>query len=156
MNIRLKTKLSLGLIFLFIVIVLFGVLGLFYINRLSNEGRLVLQNNHESLIYCSRMMQALEDLRTDKNALDVFRDNLKKQQGNITAVGEKEATDELTKNFNELLADSSDLSNYSDIRRSISKIEDLNEMAIARKNAVAQKAASGAKDILTILFTILT
>src|ERR1700753_2063064 len=91
MSMRLKTKLSLGLIFLFIVIVLFGVLGLFYINRLSVEGRSVLQNNHESLIYCSRMMQALEDWKTDKNALDVFRDNLKKQQGNITEPGEKQA-----------------------------------------------------------------
>jgi PAS domain S-box-containing protein len=159
MSIRLKTKLSLGLIFLFIVIVLFGVLGLFYINRLSNEGRQVLQNNHESLVYGNRMLEALEDLRTDKNnknALDIFQDNLKKQQGNITEVGEKEATDELTKNFGEMLTAPGDSSNYSDIRRSIYKILDLNEMAILRKNAVAQKTAEGAKDILTILFTILT
>lgn len=156
MSIRLKTKLSLGLIFLFIVILLFGVLGLYYINRLSTEGRQVLQNNHESLVYGNHMLQALEDLRTDKNALDVFRDNLKKQQNNITEVGEKEATDGLTKNFNELLTDPSDSSNYSDIRRSIYKILDLNEMAILRKNAVAQKTAESAKDILTILFTILT
>jgi PAS domain S-box-containing protein len=156
MSIRLKTKLSLGLVFLFIVIVLFGVLGLFYINRLSDEGRLVLQNNHESLVYGNRMLEALEDLKTDKNALDVFRDNLKKQQGNITEVGEKEATDELTKNFNEMLIDPSDSSNYSDIRRSIYKILDLNELAILRKNAAAQKTAESAKDILTILFTILT
>ena len=156
MGMRLKTKLSLGLIFLFIVIVLFGVLGLFYINRLSDEGRLVLQNNHESLVYCNRMMQALEDLRTDKNALNAFQENLRKQQANITEVGEKEATEELTTNFNELLADTSDASNYADIRRSINKIQDVNEMAILRKNAVAQKTAGSAKDILTILFTILT
>ncbi len=89
MNIRLKTKLSFGLVFLFIVIVLFGVLGLYYINRLSDEGRQVLQNNHESLVYGNRMLEALEDIRTDKNALDIFRDNLKKQQGNITEVGER-------------------------------------------------------------------
>lgn len=153
---RLKTKLSLGLIFLFVVIVLFGVLGLFYINRLSEDGRLVLQNNHESLVYCNRMMQALEDLQTDKNALNTFRENLKKQQANITEVGEKEATDELTRNFNELLTNPSDASNYADIRRSITKIQELNEMAILRKNAIAQKTAERAKDILTILFTVLT
>src|SRR5215475_2950364 len=113
MSIRLKTKLSLGLIFLFVVIVLFGVLGLFYINRLSDEGRLVLKNNHESLQYCNRMMQALEDLNTDKNAVNTFKVNLQKQQANVTEVGEKEATDDLTKNFNELLADPSDPSNYA-------------------------------------------
>ncbi len=156
MSIRLKTKLSLGLIFLFVVIVLFGVLGLYYINRLSDEGRLVLQNNHESLVYCNHMLQSLEDMPTDKNAMDVFRENLRKQQNNITEVGEREATDELTKNFNELLTDPADPSNYADIRRSLGKIEDLNEMAIVRKNATAQKTADGAKEVLTILFTILT
>ena len=156
MSVRLKTKLSLGLVFLFVVIVLFGVLGLFYINRLSDEGRLVLKNNHESIVYCNRMLEALEDLKTDKNALDVFRDNLQKQQNNITEVGEKEATDELTQNFNEMLLDPGDQSNYSDIRRSINKILDVNEQAIVRKNGTAQKTADGAKEVLTVLFTILT
>jgi PAS domain S-box-containing protein len=156
MSIRLKTKLSLGLVFLFVVIVLFGVLGLYFINRLSAEGRLVLQNNHESLVYCNHMLQSLEDMPTDKNAMDVFKENLRKQQNNITEVGEREATDELTKNFNELLTDPADPSNYADIRRSLGKIEDLNEMAIVRKNATAQKTADGAKEVLTILFTILT
>src|SRR6201991_4600889 len=156
MSIRLKTKLSLGLIFLFIVILLFGVLGLFYINRLSDEGRLVLKNNHESLVYCNRMMQALEDLLSDKNALASFQENLKQQQANITEIGEKEATGELTSNFRGLLADPADPRNYADIRKSNVKIQELNEMAILRKNAVAQKTADGAKDVLTILFTILT
>ncbi|HEX3933082.1 MAG TPA: HAMP domain-containing protein, partial [Puia sp.] len=156
MSVRLKTKLSLGLVFLFVVILLFGVLGLFYINRLSDEGRLVLKNNHESIVYCNRMLEALEDLKTDKNAVDVFRDNLVMQQNNITEVGEKEATDELSQNFNEMLVDPSDQSNYSDIRRSINKILDVNEQAIVRKNATAQKTAEGAKEVLTILFTILT
>ena len=156
MSIRLKTKLSLGLIFLFVVIVLFGVLGLFYINRLTNEGALVLKNNHESIVYCNRMLEALENLKTDKNALGVFRDNLVKEQHNITEVGEKEATDELIRNFNEMLADPADPSNYSDIRRSINKILDVNEQAIVRKSATAQKTAEGAREVLTVLFTILT
>jgi len=156
MSIRLKTKLSLGLIFLFVVIVLFGVSGLFYINRLSEEGRQVLKNNQESLLYSNRMLQSLENLRTDKNALDVFKDNLKKQQGNITEIGEKEATDELAKNFNELLIDPKDSSNYVDIRRSIYKIQDLNELAILRKNAIAQHTAENATQALTMVFTILT
>jgi len=156
MSIRLKTKLSLGLIFLFIVIVLFGVSGLFYINRLSEEGRQVLKNNQESLLYSNRMLQSLENLRTEKTALDIFKDNLKKQQGNITEIGEKEATDELTKNFNEMLLDPKDSSNYIDIRRSIYKIQDLNELAILRKNATAQHTAENATQVLTIVFTILT
>jgi PAS domain S-box-containing protein len=156
MSIRLKTKLSLGLVFLFIVIVLFGVLGLFYINQLGKEGRQVLQNNQESLLYCNRMLQALEDIRTQKDAIDIFKDNLKRQQGNITEIGEKEATDELTKNFNEMLLDPADSSNYIDIRRAIYKIQDVNELAIVRKNTTAQQTAESAANVLTMLFTILT
>src|SRR5258708_8699723 len=102
------------------------------------------------------MLQSLENIRTHKDAMETFRDNLKRQQGNITEVGEKEVTDELTKNFNELLIDPSDWGNYSDIRRSIYRIQDLNEMAIFRKNAVAQQTAENAKNILTVIFTILT
>jgi PAS domain S-box-containing protein len=156
MGVRLKTKLSLGLVFLFIVIVLFGVLGLFYINQLSKEGRQVLQNNQESLLYCNRMLQALEDLRTQKDAIDIFKENLKRQQGNITEIGEKEATDDLTRNFNEMLLDPTDSSNYVDIRRAIYKIQDVNELAIVRKNTIAQQTAENAANVLTMLFTILT
>ena len=151
-----KTKLSLGLIFLFIVILSFGVLGLFYINKLSNEGRLVLQNNHESLVYCNRMLQALENIRTRKDAMSDFEENLKKQQGNVTEVGEKEATDDLAKNFTELQANPADTSNYADIRRAVYTIQDLNEMAIFRKNGQAQHTAENAKGVLTIIFTVLT
>src|SRR5579872_730399 len=156
MSVRLKTKLSLGLIFLFVVLVLFGVLGLFYINLLSKESQKVLQNNQESLLYCNRMLQSLESLRTQKDALDIFKDNLRRQQRNITEIGEREATDLLTKNFNELLLDPGDSSNYVDIRRAIYQIQDLNEQAILRKNTVAQQTAENAVNVMTILFTILT
>jgi signal transduction histidine kinase len=156
MGMRLKTKLSLGLIFLFVMLVLFGVLGLFFINRLNNEGRLVLRNNHESLVYCNRMLQALEEIQSDRNAVSVFRDNLLKQEANITEVGEKEATDELTTSFNGLLTNPADTSRYPEIRRSIYKIQDLNEMAIVRKSAAAQNTAERARDILTVIFTVLT
>jgi len=153
---RLKTKLSLGLIFLFVVILLFGISGIYYVNRLGNEAGLVLKNNHESLVYCNNMLKALENIKTRKDAVSQFRENLQKQQSNITEVGEKEATDELTKNFGELLADPEDSTNYPQIRESIYQIQDLNEIAILKKNSVAQQTVENAKLGLTILFTILT
>jgi PAS domain S-box-containing protein len=78
------------------------------------------------------------------------------QENNITEKGEKEATQELRKNFNELKINPGDPSNYPEIRHSIFQIQDLNELAILRKNAVAQKTAENAKFWLTIIFTILT
>jgi PAS domain S-box-containing protein len=156
MSMRLKTKLSLGLIFLFVVILLFGILGIYYINRLGNDASQVLKNNYESLVYCNGMMKALENIKVKKDAVSQFRENMEKQQGNITEVGEKEATDELTKNFNELLADPEDSTNYPQIRESIYNIQELNQTAILRKEQAAEHTMENAKLGLTILFTILT
>jgi PAS domain S-box-containing protein len=153
---RLKAKLSFGLIFLFVVILLFGILGLYYINRLGNDASQVLKNNYESLVYCNGMMKALENIKVKKDAVTQFRENLEKQQNNITEVGEKEVTDQLTRDFGELLADPQDSSNYPQIRESIYSIQELNQTAILRKNYAAQHTSENAKLGLTILFTILT
>jgi PAS domain S-box-containing protein len=156
MSVRLKTKLSFGLVFLFVVILLFGILGVYYVNRLGNDAGLVLKNNYESLVYCNNMLKAMENIKIRKDAAAEFHENLEKQQMNITEVGEKEATDELTKNFGELLADPSDSTNYPEIRESIYQIQELNQMAILRKSSAAQQTAEKAKLGLSILFTILT
>jgi PAS domain S-box-containing protein len=156
MGMRLKTKLSLGLIFLFVVILLFGILGIISINKLSNDNSLVLKNNHESLVYSNNMLKALENIKIQKDAEQLFEENLKKQESNITEVGEKEATQELRKNFNELKADPNDSSNYPEIRQSIIQIQELNEMAILRKSAIAKNTAETSKVWLSVVFTILT
>jgi len=57
MRMKLKTKLSIGLIFLFTVILLFGILGIATINRLSKDANLILKDNQESLLYCNNMFK---------------------------------------------------------------------------------------------------
>lgn len=153
---RLKTKLSLGLGFLFVVILSFGIISLWYINRLSNDAENVLTNNHESLVYANNMLKALETIPIRKDAMQLFDDNLKKQEANITEIGERDATLELRKNFDELRVNPADPSNYPEIRQSLIRIQDINEMAILRKNAVAEKTASSARLWLTLIFTVLT
>lgn len=156
MRMKLKTKLSIGLIFLFLVILLFGIVGILSINRLGRDTELVLKNNHESLLYCNNMLKAIETIKIRKDAVQLFEDNLKKQEKNITEEGEKEATGELRKNFGELLANPLDSTNYPEIRQSLIRIQDLNELAILRKNTVVQQTAENARFWLTVTFTILT
>ena len=155
-NMKLKTKLSLSLIFLFIVILLFGIIGILSINRLGNDTALVLKNNHESLQYCNHMLRALETIKIRKDAIQIFEANLVKQEHNVTEEGEEETTKELRKDFTELVANPLDSSNYPEIRQSLIRIQDLNELAIMRKNDIVQSTASNAKLWLTITFTILT
>ena len=152
---RLKTKLSAGLIFLFTVILVFGILGIVSISRLSHESNQVLENNHESIVYANNMLKALDNIGTQKDAPEIFEDNLRKQENNITEIGEKEVTQELRQDFNELKANPADPSNYPQIRSSLTRILDLNEMAIIRKHRAAQHTADNAQFWLTIIFTIL-
>jgi len=152
---KLKTKLSLGLSFLFAVILVFGILGIFSINRLSNDAEKVLKNNHESLVYSNNMLKALEKISSSEKAKKDFDDNLKKQEANITEPGELEATREVRTNFTELLAAPADSSNYPQIRMGLQIINDLNQNAILKKNNIVQRTANDAKLWLTIIFTVL-
>jgi PAS domain S-box-containing protein len=153
---RLKTKLSLALGFLFLVILTFCVLSIFYINKLSNNEDNILKNNYETLVYCGNMLKELDRLPQNKDAYKLFEDNLNKQEYNITEPGEKEATEDVRRNFNELKANPTDSSNYPQIRQSIQIVNSLNESAILRKNNLAHKTAENANFILTIIFAVLT
>ncbi len=156
MAVNLKTKLSVGLIFLFSVILLFGILGILNINLLSRDADLILKDNYESVLYGNNMLKALDNINTRKDAVDIFEENLKKQEANISEPGEKEITNEIRKNFNELKADPKDPGNYPEIRQSVLEMLDLNTSAILRKNAMAQNTARHAIHWLTIIFTLLT
>ncbi len=153
---RLKTKLSLALFFLFLVILTFGILSLFYIKKLSNEADKILKNNYATLVYDNNMIKFLDELPGDKTAYISFEENLQSQEKNITEPGELNATLALRKNFNELKATPFDSSNYREIRQSIQEINELNQNAILRKNASAHKIAEDADFWLTVIFVILT
>jgi PAS domain S-box-containing protein len=152
---KLKTKLSLGLSFLFTIIVVFGILGIFYINRLSNDSAKVLRNNYESLVYSNNMLKALEEIPTDNAAQKIFNDNLLLQEKNVTEPGESTATIALRKDFDQLLSAKYPPANYTRIRQGLQKINDLNQAAILTKNSIAQANAAHAKFWLTAVFCIL-
>src|SRR6266545_3792213 len=99
MKMSLKTKLTLGISFLFLIILAFGILCIFYINRLSSDAQNVLKNNHESLVYCNNMLKALEDIPLKQNSIKIFNDNLRKQQAHHTEPCQKVATRETRKIF---------------------------------------------------------
>lgn len=152
---KLKTKLSLGLSFLFAIILVFGILGIFYINRLSDDAEKVLKNNHESLVYSNNMLKVLDNIPSRPEAIRIFEDNLKKQEANITEPGEFEATRQVRINFAGLLASSADSSIYLQVRKGLHVINDLNQEAILTKNSVVQKNAADAKLWLSVIFSVL-
>src|ERR1700689_2188107 len=103
MKLHIKTKLSLGLTFFFIMIVLIGALGLFAINRLADESKNILKANYESIEYSENMQQAIDAYETkEPEALNKFEKNLKAQENNITEIGEQDATASVREMFERL------------------------------------------------------
>ena len=84
MNLRIKTKLSLGLAFLFGIAVLVGLLSAFYLHQLSNDAQEILKDNYESIEYAQNMNHALEESR-----IADFEKNLAAQEKNVTEPGEQ-------------------------------------------------------------------
>jgi hypothetical protein len=54
-----KTKLQLGLLFLFGVIVLLGGMGMYYLNQLKEESANILTDNYESISYVQKCKKVL-------------------------------------------------------------------------------------------------
>ncbi len=157
MKLRIKTKLSLGLTFFFIMIVLIGALGLFAINRLASESKNILKANYESIQYSENMQQALDAYQIkDPGALDKFEKNLKAEEKNITEIGEQDATAYLREQFERLKkADTISSSKLEkDLRTGLYKITDLNTNAIVRKNNETQQTAEKLKIYLAVLATL--
>ena len=153
---KLKAKLTVGIGFLFVVILVFGILGIVSINKLRSDADNILKNNYETLVYDNNMLKDLDDLSTNKQAYADFEANLTKQENNITEYGEGDATKQLRNGFEELKKSPIDTISYRQMRQAIQQINTLNQNAILRKHETAQKAASSAIFWLTIIFSVLT
>lgn len=155
MKLPIKSKLSLGLTFLFAVIVLTGMVGLFSINRLADDSKNILKANYESLVYAKNMQSDLDRFKTlDTGTINDFERNLEAQEKNITEIGESEATASLRSLFEKSRQINSSLEDLPLMRTQLYRITELNMNAIVRKSDEAQHTADKAKLYLGILATI--
>jgi hypothetical protein len=117
----LKTKLSLGLGFLFAIIFALAFFCSYYVGKLSEEADSILKNNYDSIVYSKNMLSSLDDTRTSisstifnpgdsKKISDYyshlfetgrtdFEKNLKAENGNITEIHEKDYVDTLNRDY---------------------------------------------------------
>ncbi|WP_091372013.1 ATP-binding protein [Mucilaginibacter mallensis] len=153
---NIKTKLTFGLLFLFVVIICFGVLGIYYVNRLSNDASKILKDNQISVEYCSQMLKALDEIPGDSSKIAIFEKNLKLEENNITEPGEFEATAEVRYLFEQLKKDPAGFDKIREMHKAIFKIDDVNEIAIIHKNARASHYATQATLWLTGIVTVLS
>ena len=154
MAIKLKTKVALGGIFLFALLILVGVVSFFYFNQISEDSKEIIMDNYESLNYSRIMLNDLNEFNDSAGSFDNFEKNLRLQEDNITEPGEKEMTASLRTNFNKLKENGINDLLPSLIRKDISGIMQVNLQAIDKKNQAAQASAERAKTIITICLTV--
>ena len=106
---KIKTKLTYGIGILFILILILGVVAGKYITDMSTDTRNILADNYQSLSYARQMLYSLENIGKDTAAVNVFIDNLRKQQNNITEKDEAEVTTRLMMHFEQFKKDTGQL-----------------------------------------------
>lgn len=139
---KIKTKLTLGVGLLFLLIILLSIVGAKYINELKADSENILAANYNSLEYSRNMLVALDE--GSEKALQKFNINLQNQEKNITEIGEQETTSEIRNNFELYKSNKFDRSFQDSIRKYIFRLMDMNMQAIQRKSEVAKATADKA------------
>ncbi len=152
MALTVKRKIWLGTLFLFLLLLFTGGVGIFYMARLKSDAKNVLQDNYKSLIYCHTMQQELNTLSQNFPAtIKALDSTLQQQKNNITEPGEKDATGNLDRDLVKLKKGDTTRQNIRDIYGQIQSILYINMQAIKRKSEVAEASAS---DALTIIISL--
>ncbi|MCC6253125.1 MAG: HAMP domain-containing protein [Bacteroidia bacterium] len=149
---KIKTKLTLGVGLLFIMILLLSIVGVYKINIMKSDTENILTANYHSLEYCRNMLSALEN-KSDSTTT-TLDENLKLQEENATEIGEEAATIELRKNFEQYKSNLDSQFVASSIRNNILNIMNVNMEAIQRKSDLAKKTAETATIVISIVGTV--
>lgn len=150
---RIKTKITLGVLFLYFMLLLVSVLGYYYLTNLNVKARTILEDNYESLEHSKNMLTALDAIPLDRSsALQRFESNLEQQERNVTEPGEGPATERVRSAFEQLKQDTAHPSRHLQaIRQSIYVIMDLNMQAIVGKNERVKTTANKALLYIAII-----
>lgn len=168
---KIKTKITLGLGFLFTTIVLLGILAMHYLNSLAVDNQKLLEDNYRSLDYLSALNTALADIQnsfeTDPTsrvslhkiefridaAIEEFEFLLEKQEHQTSFVnGEEELVDEIRRDFETLKGyiDVTRTKDYyfnrllpfiRDLQLTINQVYFINDQYIQERNEIAQNTA---------------
>ena len=117
MNISIRTKFTLGIIFLFVIISVLSVIPALYLNKLSKKTGAILKENHISVIFARDMSENIlninqeftnsylvnkipDSILIDKE-ITLFYKSLQLEKNNITEVGENKLVLNIESGFNE-------------------------------------------------------
>jgi len=145
---KIKTKLTLGVGMLFLLIVLLIVVAIFNVNALKSDTENILTANYNSLLYSRNILSEFNS-PTEKS-IEKMEISLKNQEANVTEIGEKEVTKELRKNILAYKLEATDSSISAALQQNLYTIMEVNMQAIERKSEIAKHTADNAVLWITI------
>ena len=152
---RIKTKISLGVGLLFILIALLAVVATFFVNKQAAETQDLHVDNFNTLNYTRLMLTAVEIPDGDTTASILqFEENIHKQRKNITEPGEHEVTESLNHHFVKWKQNPADTALTNAIKRNLHIIAEINSDAIARKTEIARATSADAITWIAITGTL--
>lgn len=155
MAIKLKTKVALGVGFLFVLLLLVGGVGFYYFNKISIGSKDILKDNYKSVDYGREMLDALNSWEKETDpARQLFENNLIAQENNITEKGERALTNTLRRDYNSFLKHDDSMALQLALQKNINRIIQINLDAINEKNKLSQQVVEKAKLIISVIITL--
>jgi NtrC-family two-component system sensor histidine kinase KinB len=151
---KIKSKLRLGIGFLFGMIILLSLVAAIFVNLLKNETKNVLADNYKTLEYSRNMLLALDEMPSKPTAWKNFEYHLNQQTNNITEAGEALATQKVASQYAILKNDPDNTFLYPKIRNDISELMRINMEAIQDKSNMALQTVQDAYTWIAITGTI--
>lgn len=149
-----KSKVTLGVLFLFVVILTIGGLGLYYMQKLSQDSTNILTDNYETLQYTKEIIAQCDRLKTaSADAMAIIEKQLSLQENNVTEAGEGELTANLRSTFDRIKISNDDEPLLVELRNTCLAIQQINMEAIQKKNANAHQTSKNASTYLVIVGT---
>lgn len=140
---KLRYQLTLGIGFLFAMILWLGIQSVSYVHHLSDVSGNILTDNYNSLRYAEEMLRSLDRLSQDSLSHGELMNSLAMQRRNITEVNESEATQSLVRKI-DALDESSSAQDIQLIREDLYRIMELNMVSIHTKSTDMEADAHNA------------
>jgi len=156
---NIKNNLRVGIGFLFLLALISSAIAAYYIYQLSEDSKAILRDNYSSIVFTKNINQVL-DLPGIPNSdqLETIEYNIKKEEADITEIGEKALADSLYADFRRFRGSLSNPALVAGLRIKMQKssygIMELNMLAIENRNQKAENTADMAILIVAFISSI--
>ncbi len=184
MKASIRLKFSLGIFFLFIIIVLLSIFSAYFVNKLSNKTAAILKENHLSVIFARDMSENLTNINMEitrgllsnqtpdtmliKKEFGFFEKSLTLEKNDFTEPGEDKLVASIDANFNDyrksvlqfteqakpLVTIQTLQKKFIDLYEQEMFLSQMNSKAIEAKTEDAKLTANSALKQMTILATL--